>query len=401
MIILNIKKPIRFKPKKWEHDDFQSFPDGISWTQFIGNHPNNHEQGIVTIAVELIEGTFDNISELLFIQEDPQSGKLLSFKKKLFGGYQIDVEFSTVFRHGLEYMTRHFISKGHGIIGLTKQDKDALRSIEGQWVLLSMLSQMMLPGKTKEILNLAIPSLRLIPNQSQHPEKSHFVGAPKTPTHSGIPLSKADMELFHLATLNLNELPMAKKIAPLKNHLTFYVNIQAITIENRWPQRNDDAKVFNYDEMAVRTSIQFKEIVPEINFDMIEFLDIPGWGNSALRLLNLNEDEDEQYLALESVYKNFLQKEGDQEEFNKLFGYPDSVQNCVLYEAERIKYNREYSDAIYKDAVKWRLILQVSPYVHSFSFLDQIGGGTIYFLIKEEDLLKGNFDTIQVVVQNT
>jgi uncharacterized protein YwqG len=34
-------------------------------------------------------------------------------------------------------------------------------------------------------------------------------------------------------------------------------------------------------------------------------------------------------------------------------------------------------------------------------FFEIFGDGTIYFMIKKEDLAKGNFDAVQVVVQNT
>src|SRR5687767_334691 len=104
MLLLKIKKPVRFKPKKYD-PDAKSPSGGTMFTQFIGDHPINPEQGTVFIDVALIDGSFENISDILFIEDEPTKGKLIGYKKNLLGGYRIEVEIDTVFRHGLEYMT--------------------------------------------------------------------------------------------------------------------------------------------------------------------------------------------------------------------------------------------------------------------------------------------------------
>lgn len=86
---------------------------------------------------------------------------------------------------------------------------------------------------------------------------------------------------------------------------------------------------------------------------------------------------------------------------NKLFGYPESIQNCVSYEAERIHNNRDYGDDILKDAGSWHLLLQISPYCKAFDFFKDFGDATIYFMIHDNDLKNGNFDNCQVVCQST
>ncbi|MBK9105818.1 MAG: hypothetical protein IPL92_14920 [Saprospiraceae bacterium] len=47
MVILKIKKPVQFKPRKHTDTDFNNFPVGITFSQFMGDHPFDAEQGSV------------------------------------------------------------------------------------------------------------------------------------------------------------------------------------------------------------------------------------------------------------------------------------------------------------------------------------------------------------------
>lgn len=399
MLVLSIKTITNSKPVKWTGQNLSDIKPGQIFSRFSGDHPDNPEYGTVEIKTKVISGNFDGIEEMIFIAGDPMSATLVSHKKHLFGGYTIEVDFNTIFAHGLEYSVRNLIPQGGGIIGLSATDKASLKEIGGQKQLLSLLARLIMPGKEKQIEALALPSLMLIPNDNSDKAKSHFTGAPKLEEGTIIPHSNESQSLLHLATFHTDELPDIIKAQLPRKHLSFYIKTQET--ENGWPEKGDTFRVLHYDRIVQSESPESGETEPETNFDTRLLLDLPKYDHSVLTQLRWSSDEMTQYEAMASVYKNLLLSDLSDKEVNKLFGYPDNVQGCVAYEAERIKNNREYSDDIYEDAVNWRLLLQVSPYCKWFKFFDEFGDGAIYFMIKQNDLQAGNFDDVQVVVQST
>ncbi|MCB9317044.1 MAG: DUF1963 domain-containing protein [Lewinellaceae bacterium] len=400
MIVLSVVKPTKFKPVKWDGESLEALKPGQSFLRFAGDHPDNAETGTIELKVELMQGDFDGITDILFVGSDQSAAKLLGHKKGLLGGYTIEIAFDVVFGHGLRYTTEDLFVKGVGIIGLSKKDKNALKTFEGQKNLLRLLLELILPSKQEEMLRLATPSFLLIPNDGHNENQSHFVGMPKGPLHTSVPKTAGNAALLHLATLHLSGFERLPELAHLKALLSFY--IKATDTENGWPETPDTYRVLNYEKGATLVANDAGNYESASNFNCIPFLDLPRYDHSVLQLLNLSDDEQEQYDALESTYKNVVLQDVElPEERNKFLGYPDNVQGCVAYEAERIKNNREYSDGIYIDAADWRLILQISPYCKWFSFFDGFGDGTIYFMIRKKDLAVGNFDAVQVVVQNT
>lgn len=399
MIILVIKDPVQFKLRKYTETDFNKLPVGTTFSQFMGDHPSNAEQGSVIIDVSVLEGSLEDITDILFIQGDSYHARLIGYKKKIFGGYRIEVQFDTVFKHGLKYMTEYFISRDHGIVGLTPGDAKALHSISGQRELLEKLTRLILPGKFKEIVNLAIPALSLISNTLNDPGKSHFVGLPKLPAGTGIPTTIDNQELFHLLTLRADEIPQEVGRKGIDGYLSFYLDVMH-SVE-RWPDRDGDFKVFNYSHGDTGRYTHELPLESEINFDMHMLLGIPRSDHSASQCLHLDEEQEAAYEALYDVYKKLLPGDEYQEEQSRLFGYPDSIQNCASFEAERLKSGKDYPEVSFEDAKRWKLLLQISPYSGTFRFFEDFGDGTIYFMIREDDLAAGNFNDIQVVVQNT
>lgn len=399
MLILSINKITGFKPVKWTGRNLSDIEPGVIYSRFSGDHPDNPEHGTVEIKTKVISGNFDAIEEMVFIAGDPVSATLVNHKKHLFGGDTIEVDFNTIFAHGLEYSVRNLIPQGGGIIGLSAADKASLGEIGGQKQLLTLLARLIMPGKEKQIETLALPSLILIPNDHSDKATSHFTGAPKFEEGTVVPRSNEGQSLLHLATFHTDELSDIVKAQLPRKHLSFYIKTQGT--ENGWPENGDTFRVLHYDHILQSESPEPGETEPETNFDARLLLDLPKYDHSVLTQLRWSDDEMMEYEALASVYKNLLLSDLSGKEVNKLFGYPDNVQGCVAYEAERIKNNREYSDAIYEDAVNWRLLLQVSPYCKWFKFFDEFGDGAIYFMIRNNDLQAGNFDDVQVVVQST
>jgi len=398
MILLKIKKPVSYKPIKWEAADLTGLQEGQSFVRYMGNHPNNPEYGSVEISVGIMEGNFNGITELLFINEDETKCALTRWKKGYFGNYIIEIAFNTVFGHGLKYSTQNLILQGGAIIGLSDEDKKRLDDFSGQRELLSMLTKYVIPTKRKEILHFAKPSLLCVPNDGSDENCSHFLGRPKHhPDAYSTP--EGTNPLFPLATILADDIKELIPDVHIDKFLSFYLRIN--DTHKKWPTKRDDFKVYNHNDVHDSDSTNQTYFEAASNYKTKRWLDLPDWNHSILHFLKFSEDEKQRYNALSTVYKQLVLKGFYSGEVNKLLGYPDTIQNCVAYEAE-IAFNlRAYSDAIYTDAVNWLLLLQISPYCKKFKFFDEFGDGTIYFMIKEADLRNGNFEHCQVIVQNT
>lgn len=394
MILLQVKGIKQVKPIKWESRDLSGLREDQIFARFMGDHPNNPEYGSIVLSTQIISGEFDDIREVLFIGDDAQDGKLINYKKQLFGGYKVEIQFDTIFGNGLKYSANDFIQTGGALIGLTEAEKESLTSIETQRKLLRLLSEFIIPKKKDLILNFAKVGFLCIPNDENNSNRSHYLGKPnheKSEIKDG-----SGNELFHLATLNLDEFQFNQPYINDIQKLSFYLKIN--DTENGWPDDKNDFKILPIKNGTTHQNIDNYE--GAINFSIKPILDLPGYDHSLINHYKFSHEERDKYDALRSVFMQLVFRE-ELNEVNKFLGYPNSIQNCVSYEAERIFNKREYSDEIFKDAINWHLLLQISPYCKWFKFFDQFGDGSIYFMIRKDDLESGNLKNCQIVVQNT
>lgn len=395
MILLQIKSIKQVKPKKWVSKDLSGLEEGQRFVRFIGDHPNNPENGSVVVLTKLLHGQFDDISQVFFIGDDAQEGKLVDHNKQLLGGYKVEIHFDTIYGHGLEYCARNFIQNGGALIGLTKSEKESLFSIDTQKTLLSLLSEFIIPSKKNIVLNFARTGFLCIPNEGNDSNKSHFLGHPKH-ERSEIKVD-GENELYHLTSLHLKDFQSNKLWINNVQNLSFYIKIN--DTDKGWPEGKSDFKVLKYNEnIAGQKSNKFDD---PINFNIQPILDLPGYDHSLINHHKFTDDDRNRYDVLRSVYMQLILGDKIDEVMNKFLGYPDSIQNCVSYEAERMFNQRDYSDEIFKEAINWCLLLQISPYCKWFKFFDEFGDGSIYFMIREKDLELGDFTKCQVIVQNT
>jgi len=395
MILLQIKSIKQVKPIKWKSKDFSGIEKGQGFVLFAGDHPNNPEYGSIVLSTRKVSGQFDDISEVLFIGDDAQDAKLVNYKKQLLGGYKVEVEFDTIYGHGLKYSANNFIQIGGALIGLTETEKRSLSSIETQRALLSLLTEFIIPNKKELILNIARVGFLCIPNDGKDSNSSHFLGKPEH-EKSEIKDSSGN-ELYHLASLHLKEFESSPPWVKSLEYLSFYIKVK--DTENGWPEGKDDFKV-----IKGRPNSENQNSEPydqAINFSIKPILDLPDYGHSLIHYHKFSDDEKDRFDVLRSVFMQLIMGEEAEEIVNKFLGYPDSIQNCVSYEAERIFNRPEFSREIYKDAVNWSLLLLVSPYCKWFEFFDEFGDGSIYFMIRKKDLQSGDFSKCQLVVQNT
>jgi hypothetical protein len=395
MILLQIRSIQQVEPIKWESKDLSGLNEGQRFVRFMGDHPDKPEYGSIVLSTQIVNGQFDEISQVLFIGDDAQEGKLVNYKKQLLGGYKVEVLFDTIFGHGLKYCANNFIQSGGALVGLTESEKKSLHSIETQKKLLSLLADFIIPNKKELILNFARTGFLCLPNDESDTNKSHYLGCPKHEKSKIIDSSQND--LYHLSTLNLKDFDLNQTWSNNSESISFYIKIN--DTENGWPEEKDDFKVLQNNTSPIyQDSETFEQA---INFGIKPILDLPGYDHSLINHHNFTDDDRDRFEALRSVFMQLIIGDEIDEEANKILGYPDSIQNCVSYEAERIFNKREYSDEIYEDATKWCLLLQVSPYCKWFKFFDEFGDGSIYYMIRKQDLELGDFTNCQVVVQNT
>ena len=395
MILLQIKNIKQVKPVKWESKNLTGLKEGQGFIRFAGDHPNNPEYGSIVLSTRILNGQFDDIKDILFIGDNAQEGILLNYKKQVLGGYKTEIAFDTIFGHGLKYCASNFIQSGGALIGLTETEKKSLSSIETQRKLLFLLAEFILPNKKELVLDFAKESFLCIPNDENDSTISHFLGKPK---HDNSEIKDGlGNELFHLATLHPSEFDKNLEWMNAMEPISFYLKIN--DTENGWPEVKNDFRVMTGSSNS--NSHNSKDVNQAVNFRIIPFLDLPGYDHVLLYHHKLTETERDNFDSLRSVFLRLTIGDKAEGAVNKFLGYPDSVQNCVSYEAERIFNKREYSEEIVKDAINWCLLLQVDPYCKWFQFFDEFGDGAIYYMIRKEDLEKGDFSNCQIVVQNT
>lgn len=408
MILLKIQSIQQIKPIKWEPKDLSDIEKSQVYANSIGNHPKNPEVGSVVLETKILEGSFDEINQVVFLGGWIQDAKLMNWEELLFDRYQVEIQFDRVFWHGLEYTMPNLIQKDNAIIGVSEYERKNLKNSIGlQKELLSLIATYLMPARKNDILRFAKLGYQCIPNENSDENVSHFLGSPKhTPAEI---TNKMGNELFHLATFKLSDFPNIETFGKLSNILSFYLRTQG---EEGWGDNKNNFKIFNYEN--VESTNESRAFDKANNFKIVSLLDLPDENHSLLYASNFSNEERNQYYALKEHYQevcaNLLEVYsdlfGDEQihidgEVNKLFGYPQSIQNCVAYEAERLYHQRDYSDEIYKDAANWSLLLQVSPYCKWFNIFNDIGDSSIYYMIRNEDLEQGNFDNCQIVWQCT
>ncbi len=401
MVLFTLSKLYSFNPTKWPHKNLEYLKPGQMVTNLWcseGKPPHNPEEGTAVIKARLLGGDMKGVDELVILGNDTMKASVVSWKKDWLGKYTIELDFNTLFNNGLEYSLRDMMGKGSGIIGFTAQDKKSLRSFTGQRELLALLLDRILPSRKQEILDLAIPALRLKFFEGDKKANSYFVGYPKGDEGETVPVTDEGIPLFHLASLDVEELPEVMSEYPVKKYLSFYIKV--LESDEGWPEKSDEFKVMNHSSQTELEVPDHTEIDEAVRFGTEPLLDIPQPDHVCLQAANFTDEETEQYYMLNESYRSLIDGiEGYG--WSKLLGYPDSVQNCVAHDAELFRSNHDLSDAVLRRAVQWKLLLQIVPNEEKMSFFRQFGDGTIYYLIKEDALKKGDFSDVQVVVQNT
>lgn len=363
--------------------------------------PKEHSKGRALVSIKVINGEIEEDQDLFLVYSGSFKTKVLGFKKKLLGGYLLDLYFDQIFGHGFENFMAIYLKPGAGLVGLSKKEEAQKNSYQGQFDYFIQLADVILTTKKYELKKLAKPFLNIGIGGHCDGQKSHFLGAAKLGEHQELPVNPNGIPLFHLATINSEDLTqlfeggLPKAVLPF---LSFYIDIEGT--ENGWPEAKGRFKVFNYaQKRTIIVSNEFIEKEREMLFS--NELSLPSFDASVLLNLNLDDQQQAEFEALETAFEALVDRPDC--ERNQVWGHAGQVQGCVCYFAEMQFSGRGYSDENKEKAENWQLLLQISPYApgSDFEFFKKFGDGTIYFVIQKKDFEAGNFDEVQVVVQNT
>lgn len=253
---------------------------------------------------------------------------------------------------------------------------------------------------------------------------SHFGGAPDVPDNFIWPVFETDTfddetvkprPLSFIAQFNCQELAAydTEGLLPKTGVLSFFYE----TYSQRWgfdPKDNGCARVYWFKDVKELSKGTF----PEALEDYLRFPAI-GIGFEAKRSLPQYEDFASAFLSQEEYVKSWddfdkviEQYYGIPEEAcSKLLGWADILQNSMTCECELVSRGYYLGDT-YKDIPKeeisyaekhsydeWRLLFQLDS-VENDDFELMFGDcGSIYFYIRKEDLLAGNYDRVWLILQ--
>lgn len=366
-------------------------------------YPEKEEKGKFTLEVRLpAHAEIPAFSHVMIFGDSTFFAKVINWLKTSPDILEIELFVDVIFVNGFERSLQFLTTDTKGVFLFAENELRELNTYAAQKTIFDQLADIMLGPKTAEkIKALTRPCFALTISGESTKDSSHFVGSPKTPKGQPIPVSPIYGPLFHLATLKTGQFApylTAEYGVSLHQNLSFFIRIE--DTENGWPEQASEFAVFNYDELTEHPpSSNFHE--PEYELVFREKLDIPDSQDSTILVLKLSDNQEQQYEALRETLHSITEPDGFLAGNSKLFGYPDSVQGCAAYEADRLSTDQQYSDEHFTGGLDWQLLLQISPSTHDFKFFDHFGDGTIYFMIRKKDLLAGNFDQVQVVVQGT
>lgn len=360
---------------------------------------NNSSTGDIELEVTSIIGNLENVTQIAFINENLLAGTLSRVDKINENHYNIVICFHQGFIGGIEHHLNYYLESNYGLIGISDEDLNNIHKIENQKLFLQKLINYLLPEKADKIFSITILSNLIYQYEGENIEQSYFMGGGGSPKKLLEPITnKQDKEFLHIATINKEDFPTLSDSDSLKEFISFYIRVN--DTDNGWPESKDDFLIINYNQSSDDSSALFSN-EKRTNFKYFTYVDIPGWGNFETEWLGLNELQKNKYLALENIYKNLIINDYEFQEYNRIMGYSRPVQNCVAFEAHRIKNNLEFSKITPKNAMEWMMLLEIHPDAKDFNFFKDFGDGSIYFMIKKNDFQAANFEDVQVVVQNT
>ncbi|MBL7781914.1 MAG: DUF1963 domain-containing protein [Saprospiraceae bacterium] len=404
MLIASIKEVIQIIPiQPGSLDDLNLFKDQVWISLLTPDHiaqSGLHEKGKITLIVDVLSGSVEGINEVVTISDEPMNATLLRATLLDSGMFEVEVYFDQIFVTGFETSVHVLFPTGGGLAGLSEMEKAAIDNLDFQRHVFDELVDIIFDSHRDEIKALPLPCLLLDVVEMNPTRKSCYFSRPNIPGEARVSSVANNEQMMHVATICKSEiaglLPAEMMNSMKAEYLSFY--LKKGTDEEPFAALENGVQMVSHDEVEWIPAHN-----PPLGHGMAfrKSLDLPRSDHSSIFHLQFSPIEVRQYEALEKTFKKLIRTNRNSSELNKLFGYPDNIQNCVAYWAERQFSQREHSDDIFRDAAEWQLLLQLSPYKHWFPIFDAIGDANLYFMIRKKDWMEGNFNHIQLISQST
>ena len=248
-----------------------------------------------------------------------------------------------------------------------------------------------------QLLRLALPAIGLWPQRPRADLPigvSRLGGVPHAPSGWSWPLVETEPMLFlgQINCADLQGLPGADKL-PSSGALAFFGDHDAVMAcdfaardiaVTHWP---------DIDRLAPASPpIEVTRAFPLCELVFRALIDLPDPSSRVVGNILTDREQRSRYQAL----RNVVRGHGIAEDlysycgFSKLFGWPSLVQQCDL---------EETGDS--SDANGFRLLLQLDKYSNGTDSEGWGPGGSLYFLIRDQDLRKRQFDRCAFEIQFT
>lgn len=361
--------------------------------------PFQHEMGYLFLDVEVIDGIAKEAKHVYFICDQLIKATIVRHTNDIFKN-QVQLSFDGAFPYGFEKSINSFVRPGSSFFALTEEELQTSNKLIIQENILNILSSNLLPDYTSKILESKRIGFYFEFSEDEKLKKSFAIGKIKQLENLFQLTNKTNTPLMHLCTIYPNELSVKLFDSSENYGISFFLKIT--DTENGWPEKKDEFSVTqSKDRSILKYPLDITYSNEHLSIEMKPSYDIPEPEGYFSYNLGLNEDEKLCYRVLHFIYHEIVINWHYKRMPSKFLGHPISEQYCVNYEAERISKKLKYDDSIHKEAEDWCLLLFINPYDKWFNFFDKFGDGSIYFMIKKEDLNNMDFRNVQLVVQNS
>lgn len=237
---------------------------------------------------------------------------------------------------------------------------------------------------------------------------SRIGGQPDLPAGVQWP-TVGEQPLSFIAQIRLKDVPWKPGILPPDGLLSFFYN----AVDQPWgydPQHAGNWKVIYSAEIAALERLMPPEqLERDRDFEplAVEFsvqTTLPSWNTLAVRRMDLTEAEIDLYIKL---IEDITEHNAPGFPIHRFLGEPDPVQGEMQLKCQLVTHGIDCGDPTgYRDprrkelepgAEGWKLLLQIDSEEETGMTWGDFG--MIYFWIHEEDLKRGDFDQVWVVLQ--
>ena len=250
----------------------------------------------------------------------------------------------------------------------------------------------------KRVRAFCSPALRL--SKTTVSAKSYLGGQPALPDSIARP-SKNDKPLEFLASIDLEEVAATGVVPwlPDTGRLLFFYDID----EQPWGFDPDDRGSWAVIHVtdSPHDSLDQREALPKLPVRFEKFDSVPSWERASSLGMEMSETDGNVF------YDGLYELDEDQEE-HQISGFPNVMQGDGMELESQLASNGinvgdatgyESAEArqLESGADDWRLLLQIS----SDDDLDVMFGdcGLIYFWVKEQDAIRGDFSNVWLILQ--